>query len=43
MNHTPMKIDHVLNDVVMLVLDGHDILSELDIDKNKIYVKEGSN
>ena len=34
MNHTPMKIDHVLNDVVMLVLDGHDILSELGIDKN---------
>ena len=39
MSHTPMKIDHVLNDVVMLVLDGHDILSELGIDKNKIYVK----
>ena len=39
MSHTPMKIDHVLNDIVMLVLDGHDALSELGIDKNKIYVK----
>ena len=39
MKHSPMKIDHVLNDIVMLVLDGHEILKELEIDKNKIYVK----
>ena len=39
MQHSPMKIDHVLNDIVMLVLDGHEILKELEIDKNKIYVK----
>ena len=40
MKHSPMKIDHVLNDIVMLVLDGHEILKELGIDKNKIYVKK---
>ena len=39
MKHSPMKIDHILDDIVMLVLDGHEILKELEIDKNKIYVK----
>ena len=39
MQHSPMKIDHVLNDFVMLVFDGHEILKELEIDKNKINVK----
>ena len=34
-----MKIDEILNDVVLLVLDGHDPLKELGIEKNKIYVK----
>ena len=39
MEKIPMKIDQVLNDVVLLVLDGHEPLKELGIDKNKIYVK----
>ena len=34
-----MKIDHVLDDVVLLVLDGHEPLKEIGIDQNKIYVK----
>ena len=36
---TPMKIDHILDDVVLLILDGHKPLSELGIDKSKVYVK----
>ena len=36
---TPMKIDHILDDVVLLILDGHRPLSELGIDKSKVYVK----
>ena len=39
MEKIPMKIDQVLDDVVLLVLDGHEPLKELGIDKNKIYVK----
>ena len=39
MDNPPMKIDEVLDDVVLLVLDGHDPLKELGIEKNKIYVK----
>jgi len=39
MDKPPMKIDEVLDDVVLLVLDGHDPLKELGIDNNKIYVK----
>ena len=39
MQHSPMKIDHVLNDIVMLVLDGHEILKELEIDKIKYMLK----
>ena len=39
MDKPPMKIDEILNDVVLLVLDGHDPLKELGIEKNKIYVK----
>ena len=39
MEKIPMKIDQVLNDVVLLVLDGHEPLKELGIDNNKIYVK----
>ncbi len=39
MDKLPMKIDHVLDDIVLLVLDGHEPLKELGIDKNKIYVK----
>ncbi len=39
MENITMKIDQVLNDVVLLVLDGHEPLKELGIDKNKIYVK----
>jgi len=35
---TPMKIDHILDDVV-LILDGHKPLSELGIDKSKVYYK----
>ena len=37
MEKTAMKIDNVLDDVVLLVLDGHDPLKELGIEKNKIY------
>ena len=41
MENPPMKIDEVLNDVVLLVLDGHDPLKELGIEKNKIsYVSK---
>ena len=36
---TPMKIDHILDDVVLLILDGHKPLGELGIDKSKVYVK----
>ena len=32
----PMKIDHILDDVVLLVLDGHKLPSELGIDKQSI-------
>ena len=39
MDKLPMKIDHVLDDVVLLVLDGHEPLKEIGIDQNKIYVK----
>ena len=39
MEKTAMKIDNVLDDVVLLVLDRHDPLKELGIEKNKIYVK----
>ncbi|MBT3479430.1 MAG: hypothetical protein HOA15_07685 [Candidatus Marinimicrobia bacterium] len=39
MDKPPMKIDEILDDVVLLVLDGHDPLKELGIEKNKIYVK----
>ena len=39
MNKAPMKIDEVMDDVILLVLDGHEPLKELGIDKNKIYVK----
>jgi hypothetical protein len=39
MDKPPMKIDEILNDVVLLVLDGHGPLKELGIEKNKIYVK----
>ena len=39
MDKLPMKIDHVLDDIVLLVLDGHEPLKELGIDQNKIYVK----
>ena len=39
MDKIPMKIDQVLDDVVLLILDGHEPLKELGIDKNKIYVK----
>tara|TARA_B100001996_G_C18177699_1_gene406997 strand:+ start:118 stop:456 length:339 start_codon:yes stop_codon:yes gene_type:complete len=38
-NKMPMKIDHILDDVVLLILDGHEPLKELGIDKTKIYVK----
>ena len=34
-----MKIDHILDDVVPLILDGHKPLSKLGIDKSKVYVK----
>ena len=33
-----MKIDHILDDVVLLILDRHKPLSELGIDKSKVYV-----
>ena len=36
---TPMKIDHILDDVVILILDGHKRLSEYGIDKSRVYVK----
>ncbi len=36
---TPMKIDHILDDVVLLILDGHKPLSELGKDKSKVYIK----
>ena len=39
MENVPMKIDDIIEDVVLLVLDGHDPLKELGIEKNKIYVK----
>ena len=39
MDKAPMKIDEVMDDVILLVLDGHEPLKELGIDKNKIYVK----
>ena len=39
MNKLPMKIDNVLDDVVLIVLDGHEPLNELGIDQKKIYVK----
>ena len=38
-NKTPMKIDYILDDVVLLILDGHKPLSDLGIDKSKVYVK----
>ena len=34
-----MKIDHILDDVVPLILDGQEPLSELGIDKSKVFVK----
>ena len=40
MEKTAMKIDNVLDDVVLLVLDGHDPLKELGIEKNKITHNE---
>ena len=39
MDKAPMKIDEVMDDVILLVLDGHEPLKELGIEKNKIYVK----
>ena len=39
MNKMPMKIDDVLDDIVLIVLDGHEPLKELGVDQNKIYVK----
>ena len=39
MNKMPMKIDNVLDDIVLIVLDGHEPLKELGVDQNKIYVK----
>lgn len=39
MEKSPMKIDNIMDDVVLLVLDGHGPLKELGIEKNKIYVK----
>ena len=39
MDKVPMKIDDIMDDVVLLVLDGHDPLKALGIEKNKIYVK----
>ena len=38
MDKLPMKIDNVLDDIVLIVLDGHEPLKELGIDQNKIYV-----
>ena len=34
-----MKIDNVLDDIVLIVLDGHEPLKELGVDQNKIYVR----
>ena len=39
MDKLPMKIDNVLDDIILIVLDGHEPLKELGIDQNKIYVK----
>ena len=39
MNKLPMKIDNILDDIVLIVLDGHEPLKELGIDQNKIYVR----
>ena len=39
MDKLPMKIDNVLDDIVLIVLDGHAPLKELGIDQNKIYVR----
>ena len=36
---TPMKIDHILDDVVLLILDEHKPLSKLGIVKSKVYIK----
>ena len=39
MDKLPMKIDNVLDDIVLIVLDGHEPLKELGVDQNKIYVR----
>ena len=39
MDKLPMKIDNVLDDIILIVLDGHEPLKELGIDQNKIYVR----
>ena len=33
MNKMPMKIDDVLDDIVLIVLDGHEPLKELGVDQ----------
>ena len=33
MNNMPMKIDDVLDDIVLIVLDGHEPLKELGVDQ----------
>ncbi|MBT3217314.1 MAG: hypothetical protein HOD97_03580 [Candidatus Marinimicrobia bacterium] len=34
-----MKLENIIDDVVLLVLDNHEPLKELGIDQNKIYAK----
>ena len=39
MDKLPMIIDNVLDDIILIGLDGHEPLKELGIDQNKIYVR----